>query len=113
MFTNPLRNTFPRDNVDGLDNSSRTSAIGISKKVTCSWKVNDRVGFHERNGLGQRELLVPCRDSVAAVESGREGGRGGKSGEVLAFQCGAVDTNDKLQQVDVANQRMPQVGQAA
>ena len=35
MFTNPLRNTFPRNNLDGLDNSSTTCGVGTSKKVTC------------------------------------------------------------------------------
>ena len=42
--------------------------------------------FHEKNWLGQMELLAPCVDNVAAV--------GSKQGccEVLAFQCGAIHT---------------------
>ena len=59
------------------------------KKVACSREVGDNVGFHERNWLCQRELLSPCVDTVAAFGSGRWCQR------VLAFQCGAVDTNDK------------------
>ena len=63
---------------------------GSTEEVTCSRKASDKEGFHERN---RPEGVL----AVAAVGTGR-GCRG-----VLALHCKDVDTNDKLQQIDVAN----------
>ena len=57
-------------------------------------KVSDSVGFKVNNCLGLRVFWRRV-ESVAAVWSGQEC-RG-----VLAFECGAVDVDDKLQQVNV------------
>ena len=91
-----MRNTLFRDNFDGLDNSSITCGIKHIHHLLGGPLLHS-FQWNRKKLVWPEEILGVC-DNVAAVGSGR-GCRG-----VLALQFGAVETSDKFQQVDFANQ---------
>ena len=86
-----------REKFYGLDNSSITYGIKQIHNLLGGPLLHSFQRNRKELGLARRDTW--CVDNVAAVGSGRA------CCGVLALQFGVVETSDKFQQVDVANQK--------